>query len=193
MINIVLYGAPGCGKGTQAKMLCDGLDLYHMNAGSLLREEIERGSELAEEISSIIDNGHLVPDEMITKLVKNEYIRIYKTHDNIKGVLFDGYPRSNQQAKDLDSILSTYDENINNCFHLEIDDSVIFDRLKKRADEEGRVDDQDQQKIQNRIDHYNEEKNGVLMYYKNQMKLDTIDGDKDKIVVLKSILDNISK
>lgn len=192
MFNIILYGNAGSGKGTQAKTLCNDFDLYHMNAGSLLREEIDKGSDLADEISSFIDNGNLVPDELITRLIKNEYIRIYKTHDNIHGFLFDGYPRSIQQARSLNLILSARNEYVENCFHLEIDDSEIFDRLKKRADEEGRIDDQDKDKIQNRINHYNKEKGDILDYYKNQKRLVSIDANKDKKDVFSSIVDKFS-
>ena len=192
MINLVIYGGSGSGKGTQAKMICEGLGLYHINTGNVLRE-VDKNSELGKEISSYIDDGHLVPDHLVTKLIKNKYNEILNTNNSIKGFLFDGYPRSIQQARSLNLILSANKEYINNCFHLEIDNDTIIDRLKKRAEIENRIDDQDDNKIQNRINHYNEEKDEILDYYTNQMKLVDIDGNDDKLIILQNILNNITK
>jgi adenylate kinase len=173
MINIILYGSPGCGKGTQAKLLCERLNLYHINTGDLLRKEKSTGSELGQLISSYIDNGNLVPDEVSTQAVEKEYNKTYS--GNVGGYVFDGFPRSGVQVRNFYEILKSKGEDTTLFVEFVTPLDVIFDRLRTRADVEGRLDDQSDDKIQKRIDHYNVNKNDIIYSYKQSTPYVKID------------------
>jgi len=170
MLNLIFFGAPGAGKGTQAKMLASEYNLKHISTGDLLRNEVANQTTLGKTAKSFMDKGELVPDEIIIAMVEN----IVK--DIKSGFILDGFPRTLQQAKALDIMLDKYKLIISKVIFLDVPKQELVDRLAKRAKIEGRQDDKDINTIENRINVYNEKTKPLLDYYKNQAKLITIEG-----------------
>lgn len=178
MVNIVLLGASGSGKGTQAKLLVERFGMIYINTGDLLRQEKNSGSELGLKIASYIDDGNLVPDEVSTDIIKNKIKEILDGQKPINGFIFDGYPRTNNQAINLDNILSDFDLSIDLVFHIQIPNEIIFERIKERVFIEKRIDDQFDEKINKRLTHYNKNKSSIVEYYMDSDKIYNLDGNK---------------
>ncbi len=172
MLNIVLFGPPGAGKGTQSQNIIDKYALIHISTGDLFRKHMGERTELGQLAKSYIDAGNLVPDEVVIGMVED------KIQENTKvgGFIFDGFPRTVNQADALDKMLEKHQLGISGMIALEVPESELKTRIKKRARTSGRVDDQDEDKINNRIAVYNKETSPVVDYYKAQGKFSAVDG-----------------
>ena len=174
MINIVLFGKPGSGKGTQAKFLMEKYDLIHISTGDIFRG-IDKETPLGKEVCSYIDNGGLVPDELTLKVLFDEVSK----HKNHNGILYDGFPRTIKQAKSLDKYLLSIGSSVNATIQIEADDDILVERILERGKTSNRVDDQDEVRIRNRYVEYNEKTSPLIGYYSTQNKLHTVDGIGD--------------
>lgn len=172
MINIVLFGPPGAGKGTQAERLVERYNLVHLSTGDVFRRNIKGGTELGSLAKKYMDDGNLVPDEVTIKMLESEA----NQHPNAKGFIFDGFPRTQPQAKALDSFLEAKNQSISVMLSLKVEDSELKNRLMKRAETSGRVDDADTEIIANRIEVYKRDTAPVADYYSAQNKLVEING-----------------
>ena len=175
MINLILFGKPGSGKGTQAEFVKIKYDLIHISTGDLFRNNISNNTELGLLAKSYMDKGDLVPDEVTIKMLEAEV----NNHPNAKGFIFDGFPRTTVQAEILDQFLTTLKLSISMIIALDVDENLLIDRLINRGKDSGRADDQDRSKIQNRFDEYNKKTSPLINYYKNQNKFFDVDGVGD--------------
>ena len=158
----ILFGPPGAGKGTQAGAIAAKYNLKHVSTGELLRNEIAAGTELGKQAKSLIEAGALVPDSVVEGMIEN----LFATATGIDGFLLDGFPRTGQQAEDLDKILAARGEQVNAVLSLMISDETIKARLKSRAEIEGRADDANEATIANRIATYHKKTEPLIDYYK---------------------------
>lgn len=172
MFNLVLFGPPGSGKGTQSEYIIEKYGLVHLSTGDLLREEKKSGSELGNEVAKLIDNGQLVPDSMVQQIVKSFVIK----NKDSKGFIFDGFPRTVSQAQWLDSMLSGADMQISLMIALDVPENELVKRLLGRGATSGRADDQDETIIANRIKVYHQQTLPVIDFYKAQNKFAEING-----------------
>jgi adenylate kinase len=172
MLNIVLFGPPGAGKGTQAEFLINSYGLLHLSTGDLLRSELAAGTKLGVEAKNYMDKGELVPDAVVIGMIEQKLI----TNPKAKGIIFDGFPRTVDQAKALDELLEKNQTPISAMLGLEVEKQELIDRLLSRGKVSGRADDQDQSVIENRINVYNQKTTPLIDYYSNQGKYHGIDG-----------------
>lgn len=172
MLNIVLFGPPGAGKGTQAERLVDKYELFHLSTGDVFRYNIKNETELGKLAKSYMDKGQLVPDEVTIKLLISEV----EKHPEAKGFIFDGFPRTKPQAAALDEILADRGTSIAMMLGLDVPEEELKKRLLERAKTSGRVDDADPTVIQKRINVYKEETAPVKNFYAEQGKYESIDG-----------------
>ncbi|MFV0344676.1 MAG: adenylate kinase [Bacteroidales bacterium] len=166
MLNLVLFGPPGAGKGTQAEFVKNKETLLHLSTGEILRREISNGTELGVEAKKWMDGGNLVPDEVVIGMIRN----IIERNPDVKGFIFDGFPRTVAQAEALDIMLESMNIPISGVVSLEVGEQELTDRLLERGKVSGRVDDQDESIIANRIAVYTKNTMPLLDYYKNQEK-----------------------
>jgi len=172
MFNIVIFGKPGSGKGTQAIFLKDNYDLYHISTGDLFRKNITNKTKLGLEAKSYLDNGDLVPDSVTIKMLKDEVL----TNKNVKGYIFDGFPRTLNQAESLDNFLTSINLEINATIALEVDENELISRLLDRGKKTNRSDDQDKDKIKNRFNEYNTKTSILIDFYNKQSKFYSVNG-----------------
>ncbi|MGM0620289.1 MAG: adenylate kinase [Bacteroidota bacterium] len=172
MLNLILFGPPGAGKGTQAEYLMKSFGLIHLSTGDLLRSEMAKGTKLGNEAQNFMEKGELVPDEVVIGMIKNKL----EQNKAAKGFIFDGFPRTVEQAKALDSLLNENGTPISGMLSLEVEKQELIDRLLSRGKISGRADDQDKSVIENRINVYNEKTMPLIEYYKKQGKHFGING-----------------
>ncbi len=172
MLNLVLFGPPGAGKGTQAEFLKKSFGLVHLSTGDLLRSEIAAGTALGKKANEFMTKGELVPDEVVIGMIENKL----EQNPDSKGFIFDGFPRTVDQAKELDRLLEKNETPMSAMLCLEVEKEELINRLLSRGKVSGRVDDQNQQVIENRIKVYREKTEPIIEYYKPQGKHFGIDG-----------------
>lgn len=172
MLNIILFGPPGAGKGTQSERIIDKYDLVHFSTGDLFRKHMGEGTSLGLLAQEYIDEGNLVPDELVIRMVE---VKI-ESHPSTNGFIFDGFPRTVAQAVALDEMLKKRDIPITVMIGLEVNDEEVRARLRLRARTSGRADDQNDQRINNRIRIYKEETIPVVKHYSAQSKYQGING-----------------
>ena len=172
MINLVLFGPPGAGKGTQAEKIVEKHNLVHLSTGDIFRRNIKQHTELGDLAKSYIDKGELVPDEVTIKMLEAEV----DGHTDPNGFIFDGFPRTTAQAEALDVYLESKNTSITLMLALSVEDIELKARLKKRAEVSGRTDDANSEIIANRIAVYKSETAPVADYYKAQDKYEAVDG-----------------
>jgi adenylate kinase len=172
MLNLVLFGPPGAGKGTQSQNLIEKHGLIHLSTGDLLRNEISQGTALGLEAKKLMDAGILVPDEVVIGMISNKL----DSNPNAKGFIFDGFPRTVAQAEALDTLLKNKNAPISGMIALEVNDDELEHRLLLRGQASGRPDDANPEVIRKRVKEYNEKTAPVAGFYKNQHKFQSING-----------------
>ena len=186
-MNIIIFGPPGAGKGTQSKILVDNLNSFQVSTGDMLREEINNNTEIGKKIIDSMDNGKFVDDEIVNKIIKNVIFDKKKKNK----LIFDGYPRTLEQAKNLDLWLSESEQKIDFIFFLNVKKDIVIQRIKKRKIIEKRSDD-DLDIILKRYDTYMETTKPVLEYYSRKPNFNEFDGSL-KIDEITSKINNILK
>jgi adenylate kinase len=172
MLNIVLFGPPGAGKGTQSSNLIDKYKLVHLSTGDILRSEIAAGTRLGTEAKKLIDQGVLVPDEVVIGMISAKL----DANPQAKGFIFDGFPRTTAQAEALDKMLKEKGTEISMMLALEVNDEELVKRLLNRGKDSGRSDDADESIIRKRITEYNNKTAPLINYYKGQNKFFSVPG-----------------
>lgn len=172
MINLVIFGKPGAGKGTQANFLKEAYNLIHISTGDVFRYNIKNKTALGTLAKSYMDKGDLVPDEVTIDMLKAEV----EKNPDAAGFIFDGFPRTDAQANALDILLEAKDMMVSATIALEADDDVLVTRLLERGKESGRTDDQDEDKIRNRFEEYNVKTAPLIDYYRAQGKFHSVNG-----------------
>jgi len=172
MLNLVLFGPPGAGKGTQSQKLIEKYGLIHLSTGDLLRGEISQGTALGLEAKKLMDQGVLVPDEVVIGMISNKL----DANKDVGGFIFDGFPRTVAQATALDELLKTKESAITGMIALVVDDDELLRRLLLRGKDSGRPDDANPEVIRNRINEYNNKTAPVAEFYKRQNKFESING-----------------
>lgn len=173
MYNIVLFGPPGAGKGTQAEFIKQKYDLIHISTGDLFRFHISNNTPLGKEVKDILAKGQLVPDEVTINILKEE---VKANVETANGFIFDGFPRTQAQAEALDALLLEFNTNIDGCLSLEVPTNELVQRLLLRGKDSGREDDTNEEVINQRIDVYNSQTAPVKDFYDNHKKLHCING-----------------
>lgn len=172
MLNIVLFGPPGAGKGTQSEKLIDKYNLTHISTGDLFRKHLGEGTELGKLAQKYMDEGNLVPDEVVIGMVESKI----NSSPDARGFIFDGFPRTVKQAEALDEMLAQKGMPVKGMIALDVEEEELKKRIRHRGKTSGRADDQDEAKIANRIKVYHDETIPVAEYYKKQDKYHEIHG-----------------
>lgn len=172
MTNIVLFGPPGAGKGTQAEVLKKKYNLVHISTGDVFRFNIKNETELGRKAKSFIEKGQLVPDSVTIDMLNAEVDK----NQEVNGIIFDGFPRTRAQAEALDDLLSKKDTQVSAMLALEVDDEVLMERLTERGKTSGRKDDANEEVIRKRIKIYYEETAILKSYYEKVEKFHGING-----------------
>ena len=172
MLNIVIFGPPGAGKGTQATQLSDKYELVHLSTGDILRSEIAAESELGLKAKHLMDKGNLVPDEVVIGMISSNL----DSNREANGFIFDGFPRTISQANSLDELLEEKKTSITMVLALAVNEKELIKRLLNRGKDSGRSDDQDEQIIHNRITEYINKTAPLIEFYTNQGKFNSVEG-----------------
>jgi adenylate kinase len=188
MLNVVLFGPPGSGKGTQSEKIIVKYGLKHISTGDLLREEVAAQTELGIQAKEIMDSGELVSDKIVIGMIRNKL----EENQDCPGFIFDGFPRTVEQARELRKALTDYDERVSIMISLEVPREELVKRLLNRGKETGRTDD-NLETINNRIDVYNRQTIPVTYYYDKMHKHATVDGIGSVDNIFDRIVEMISK
>jgi len=189
MLNLVLFGPPGAGKGTQSQKLIEKYGLIHLSTGDILRGEIAQGTELGLEAKKLMDHGKLVPDAVVIGMISHKL----DANKDAKGFIFDGFPRTVAQAEALDTLLESKNAPISGMIALEVNDDELEQRLLLRGKESGRPDDANPEVIRKRIKEYNDKTAPVAGFYQKQNKFKSINGIGSVTEILDTINAIISK
>ena len=181
-LNVLLLGPQGAGKGTQAKRISVEYGIPHVASGEILRAQMDAGTELGRRVKDVYDRGDLVSDDLMIELIRNRL----EQPDTESGFVLDGFPRTTVQAEELDSMFTDIGRNFSVIFALQIPDEVAFDRLRRRAELEGRADDTDEG-IQRRLDNYHRETEPLIEYYRTRGNLVPIHGNRSENEVFAEI------
>jgi adenylate kinase len=190
MINLIIFGAPGAGKGTQAKKIADIHQLHHLSTGDLFRKEIKNKTDLGIEAKNYSSKGELVPDILVIEILKKEI----EKYPYGSGFIFDGFPRNLNQAQELDEVLSKKNTKIQATLVLDVPDQELIKRIKNRAKDSSRIDDQNEDIINNRLEIYKKDTKPLINYYQKQNKVYEVNGlgDIDDITDrLNKVIDNL--
>ncbi|MDO5341584.1 MAG: adenylate kinase [Bacteroidia bacterium] len=191
MLNIILFGPPGAGKGTQSQQLKEKYNLTYLSTGDILREEMAAETEIGKKVKDIISKGGLVSDEIVVSIIRGRV----EANQKSAGFLFDGFPRTVRQAEMLDGIMNEFSLKINAVLSLEVPEEILINRMIERGKTSGRADD-NIDSIKHRFVEYNEKTKPVLAYYEKQGNLKGIDGVgkvEDIFATLCNEIDKISK
>lgn len=172
MKNIVIFGAPGSGKGTQSDKMIEKYGLNHISTGDVLRNEIKKGTELGKTAASFIDNGQLIPDDLMVSILASVYDSFGRAH---KGVIFDGFPRTIPQAEALKQMLAERGDKVAAMLELDVPEDELMTRLIKRGQESGRSDD-NAETIKKRLDVYHNQTSPLIDWYEHEGIRHHIDG-----------------
>ena len=189
MVNIVLFGAPGCGKGTQAQRLKEHYGIHHVSTGEVIRGEIARGTELGKRMESYIREGKLAPDEIVIDMIAN-YVA---EHKEAKGCIFDGFPRTTRQAEEFDRILAGHGLKVDLMVDIHVPEEELVKRILLRGKDSGRADDASEEVIRGRLDVYRQQTAVVSDYYAAQGKYATVNGTVTMDDVFARITDVIAQ
>ena len=181
-LNVLLLGPQGAGKGTQAARISAEYDIPHIASGEILRSEMQAGTELGRRVKDVYDRGDLVSDDLMIELIRT---RLGQT-DTDAGFILDGFPRTTRQAEALDEMFGDIGRSFNVVFALQIPDEVAFERLRKRAEIEGRADDTDEA-IRRRLENYHRETEPLIEYYRARGNLVPVHGDRSENEVVAEI------
>ena len=173
MLNLILFGPPGSGKGTQSEKLIVKYGLKHLSTGDLLRSEIAQQSQLGMEAKNFMDKGQLVPDEVVIGMIRSAI----ENNPLVKGFLFDGFPRTSAQAAALDQLMELKNTSIKIMLAMEVGEKELMSRLLKRGETSGRSDDTNEEVVKARIVEYHNKTAAVADYYKQFNKVVTIKGE----------------
>lgn len=189
MFNIILFGPPGSGKGTQSDKIVDKFGLVHLSTGNLLRQEISDKTPLGLEAKNFMDKGQLVPDEVVIGMIDS----CLEKNTEAKGFLFDGFPRTVAQAEALDKLLALRKTAISKVLALEVTEQELVQRLLKRGQTSGRSDDTNEEVIRNRYTVYKRETEPVAEHYAQQQKMESIKGEGSVDDIFHALSDSIEK
>ena len=172
MLNIILFGAPGCGKGTQAALIKEKYNINHISTGEVIRGEIARGTELGKSMQNYIEAGQLAPDSIVIGMIRN-----YMTeHKDAAGNIFDGFPRTTAQAEAFDEILKEDGESVSVMIYMDVPEEELVQRILLRGKDSGRADDASEDVIRNRIEVYRAQTEIVAEHYSKQGKYVAVNG-----------------
>ena len=172
MLNIILFGAPGCGKGTQAALIKEKYNINHISTGEVIRGEISRGTELGKSMQSYIEAGQLAPDSIVIGMIRN----YMQEHKDAAGNIFDGFPRTTAQAEAFDKILGEDGMEVSVMIYMEVPEEELVKRILLRGKDSGRADDASEDVIRNRIEVYRAQTEIVASHYTKQNKYVAVDG-----------------
>ena len=189
MLNIILFGPPGAGKGTQSKKIIEKFNLTHISTGDVLRKNIEKGTPLGIEAKKLIDDGNYVTDEMAIEIIHNEL----SSHSNHNGFIFDGFPRTTFQAEQFSNILSKHGGDVSLMISIEVDEILLVERLMNRSKESGRPDDRQEDIIKKRIEIYHSRTSCIKDFYKSQGKFESINGNGEIDAIFNRMCEVIDK
>lgn len=189
MLNIILFGPPGAGKGTQSERLLAHFGLIHLSTGDLLRAERTAGTELGIKADDFIKRGALVPDTVVIGMVRNKIA----SYDTPKGFIFDGFPRTIAQGEALDEMLKEFETSISLVLGLEVSEEELVKRLLLRGQSGGRADDQSEETIRKRFKVYLDETTPLVDFYKNQGKYQSIPGEGKMEVIFNHLVRSIQE
>ncbi|WP_128548454.1 adenylate kinase [Larkinella soli] len=187
MLNLVLFGPPGAGKGTQSEKLIAKYRLVHLSTGDLLRSEIQAGTELGLRAKTLMDQGILVPDEVVIGMIDNKL----RENQSAAGFIFDGFPRTVPQAQALDELLQQYNTQITVMVALVVDEEELTKRLLLRGQTSGRSDDQNEDLIRRRVKEYKDKTTPVANYYESQGKYKAVKGIGEIEEIFQTICEKI--
>ena len=189
MLNLILFGKPGSGKGTQASLIKNKYNLVHISTGDVFRKNMSNKTDLGMLAKGYMEKGELVPDEVTVNMLKEEL----EDHLPCEGFIFDGFPRTSYQAEKLDALLTKYSINIHLTIALDVDNETLIKRLLNRGKSSGRADDQSEDKINKRLQEYDKKTKPLIEFYKKQNKYKSIYGigEMDDITTrIVNLLDN---
>ena len=189
MLNLILFGKPGSGKGTQASLIKNKYNLVHISTGDVFRKNMSNKSDLGMLAKGYMEKGELVPDEVTVNMLKEEL----ENHLPCEGFIFDGFPRTSYQAEKLDALLTKYSLNIHLTIALDVDNETLIKRLLNRGKSSGRADDQSEDKINKRLQEYDKKTKPLIEFYTKQNKYKSINGigEMDDITArIVNLLDN---
>ena len=189
MFNLILFGPPGSGKGTQSEKLIAKYDLRHLSTGDLLRNEISKKTPLGLEAKKNMDKGLLVPDEVVIGMINDAL----DNNPGVAGFLFDGFPRTAIQAEELDALLAKKNTCIDVMLALDVSEGELIKRLVKRGETSGRSDDSNEQVIKARIQEYHKKTASVADHYKKENKVEMINGEGTIDEIFKRLTDEINR
>ena len=189
MLNLILFGKPGSGKGTQASLIKNKYNLVHISTGDVFRKNMSNKTDLGMLAKGYMEKGELVPDEVTVNMLKEEL----EDHLPCEGFIFDGFPRTSYQAEKLDALLTKYSLNIHLTIALDVDNETLIKRLLNRGKSSGRADDQSEDKINKRLQEYDKKTKPLIEFYTKQNKYKSINGigEMDDITTrIVNLLDN---